>query len=218
MRKTIVTAAGPNMAPVLTAFSLPTFVSFAERHGYRMQVTYVTEDDADRWSATAKSVRWQKLRFIRSALEQSDVVVWFDADVLICRTDVDILDSLDAADYQGLVLHTIPLEGRTNPNTGVWVLRNTEKAFRFLDRVSEIGMPGGRWADQGAGLRAPERILGDEHYRGARIPDTPTEFMEGTAWLPIGWNQPYHERYAGPTMASDPFAVHFMGVNWTPSV
>ena len=83
MRKTIVTAAGPSMASVLTNISLPPFASFAERYGYRVQVTYVTEDDADRWSATAKSVRWQKLRFIRSALEQSDVVVWFDADVLI---------------------------------------------------------------------------------------------------------------------------------------
>ncbi|MBI5644531.1 hypothetical protein HY970_00345 [Candidatus Kaiserbacteria bacterium] len=175
-----------------------------------MQVTYVKEDDADRWSVTAKSVRWQKLCFIKSALEQSDVVVWFDADVLICRTDADILDSIGTTDYQGLVLHTIPSEDRTNPNTGVWVIRNTEKAFRFLDRVSEVGMPEGRWADQGAVLRALGWILGDEHYRGARMPDTPTEFMKGTAWLPAGWNQPYHERYAGPTMASDPFAIHFM--------
>jgi hypothetical protein len=213
VRKTIVTAAGPSMATVLTTVSLPSFASFAERHGCRMQATYVTEDDADRLSAIAKSVRWQKLRFIRSALEQSDVIVWFDADVLICRTDVDILDSLGATDYQGLVIHTIPLECRTNPNTGVWVLRNTEKAFRFLDRVSEIGMPEGRWADQGAVLRALGWHLGDGHYHGARMPDAPTEFMEGTAWLPVGWNQPYHERYAGPTIVSDPFAIHFMGMS-----
>ena len=68
MRKTIVTAAGPSMASVLTNISLPPLASFAKRYGYRVQVTYVTEDDADRWSATAKSVRWQKLRSIRSAL------------------------------------------------------------------------------------------------------------------------------------------------------
>ena len=144
MRKTIVTAAGPNMAPILTAISLPSFASFAMRHSYKMQVTYVPEDDADRWSAIAKSVRWQKLRLIRSALEQSDVVVWFDADVLVCRTDIDILDSLDATNYQGLVLHSVPSENRTNPNTGVWVVKNTEKAFRFLDAALEIGMPTGR--------------------------------------------------------------------------
>lgn len=213
MRKTIVTAAGPSMAPVLTSLSLPSFASFAERHGYRMQVTYVTEDDAVRWSTTAKSVRWQKLRFIRSALEQSDVVVWFDADVLVCRTDADILDSLGANDYQGFVLHSISLEERTNPNTGVWVIRNTGKAFRFLDKVSEIGMPEGRWADQGAVLRAFGWILGDEHYHGARMPDAPTEFLEGTAWLPAGWNQPYAERYAGPARVANPFAIHFMGMS-----
>ena len=213
MRKTIVTAAGPSMFPVLTKLSLPSFVSFAERHDYRIQAIYVTEDDGNRWSDVAKSVRWQKLCFIRSVLEQSDVVVWFDADVLICRTDEDILDSLDATDYQGLVLHSIPMENRTNPNTGVWVIRNTEKAFRFLDRLYKIGMPEGRWADQGAALRAFGWILGDERYHGARMPDTLTEFMEGTAWLPVGWNQPYLERYAGPTLVSDPFAIHFMGMS-----
>lgn len=213
MRKTIVTAAGPNMAPVLTGISLPSFASFAERHGYKMQVNYLTEDDADRWSSAAKSVRWQKLRLIRSVLEQCDVAVWVDADVLICRSDTDILESLSASDYQGMVVHTIPLEDRTNPNTGVWVIRNTEKAFRFLDKASEIGMPEGRWADQGAVLRALGWILGDEHYRGARMPDTPTEFMDGTAWLPLSWNLPYHERYAGPEVTIDPFAIHFMGMS-----
>ncbi|MDP3997056.1 MAG: putative nucleotide-diphospho-sugar transferase [bacterium] len=213
MRKTIVTAAGPNMAPVLTTFALPLFASFADRHSYRMQVTYVTEDDADRWSATAKSVRWQKLRLIRSALEQSDVVVWFDADVLICRSDTDIVDLLGTTDYQGLVLHSVPSENRINPNTGVWVIRNTEKAFRFLDTAMEIGIPAGRWADQGAVLRALGWVLGNEHYDGARMPDKPTEFMHGTTWLPIGWNQPYLEKYLCRPMDPNPFAVHFMGMS-----
>lgn len=213
MRKTIVTAAGPNMAPVLTTISLPFFELFARRHGYRMQVVYVTEDDADRWSATAKSVRWQKLRLIRSALEQSDVVVWFDADVLVCRTDTDIFDFTGATDYQGLVLHSVPSENRINPNTGVWVIKNTEKAFRFLDAAMEIGMPAGRWADQGAVMRALGWVLGDEHYDGARMPDTPNEFMDGTTWLPIGWNQPFLERYLGRPMEPNPFAIHFMGMS-----
>lgn len=212
MRKTLVTAAGPSMTQILTQLSLPRFVSFAEQHNYRMQVAYVVEDDADRLSPKAKSVRWEKLRFIRSALEQSDVVVWFDADVLIRRIDTDILDSLGSTDFQGLVLHSIPRENRVNPNTGVWMIRNTEQAFRFLDRVSEVGMPAGRWADQGAVLRVLGWELGNEHYHGARMPDTSNEYLDGTSWLPIGWNQPYAERYASPQLVSDPFAVHFMGM------
>lgn len=213
MRKTLVTAAGPNMTPVLTTISLPMFASFAKRHGYKMLATYVTEDDADRWSPIAKSVRWQKLRLIRSALEQSDVVVWFDADILLCRTDVDILDSLGATDYQGLVLHTVPSENRTNPNTGVWVIKNTEKAFRFLDTALEIGIPPGRWADQGAVMRALGWILGNENYDGARIPEVPNEFMHDTAWLPVSWNQPFLEKYLGRPMMSNPYAIHFMGMS-----
>ncbi len=200
------------MSSVLTTLALPSFSAFAQAHCYKMQVNYVTEDDTDRTSETARTVRWQKLRFIRSALEQSDVVVWFDADVLVCRTDVDILDCLGDSDYQGLTLHRVVKEHRTNPNTGVWVLRNTSKTFRLLDRLTEIGMPDGRWADQGALMRAFGWHLGDDNYQGAQMPDVPTEFMRGTAWLPLAWNQPFHERYTNPDMSREPFALHFMGM------
>lgn len=213
MRKTLITAAGPNMASVLADISLPSFSSFAARHGYAVRVKHVTEDDADRLSILAKHVRWQKLSFIRSALAESDIVVWFDADVLICRTDTDILDCLGAHDYQGLVLHAITSENRVNPNTGVWLMRNTPKAFDFLDAVSAIGMPEGRWADQGAVMRALGWVLGDANYHGARMPHASTEFIQGTTWLPVGWNQPYLEKYAGPGRASNPFAIHFMGMS-----
>lgn len=206
--------AGPNMKPVLD-LSLPLFSEFADRHGYTLQVSHVSADDADRWSTTAKAVRWQKVSFIESILKQNDFVVWFDADVLLRRIDTDILDSLDASDYQGLVLHSVPFEKRITPNTGVWVIRNTEKSFRFLDRVSKIGMTEGRWADQGAVLRALEWILGDEHYHGARMPDAPTQFIEGTTWLPLELNLPYRdnrpdaEEYAGRPTVDNPFAIHF---------
>ncbi len=213
MRKTIVTAAGPSMSSVLTGIALPAFSAFAEQHGYKMQVNYLSEDDAERKSELARSARWQKIRIVRSALEQNDVVVWFDADVLVCRTDRDILEHLRDSDYQGLVMHTVIKEDRTNPNTGVWVLRNSAKTFRLLDRLTEIGMPDGRWADQGAVMRALGWQLGDERYHGARMPEVPNEFIEGTAWLPLEWNQPFHERYQNPQMSDDPFALHFMGMH-----
>ena len=218
MIKTIVTAAGPNMLPVLTRFSLPSFSWFAERQGYTVQVTHLQQDDTVRKSDSAKRARWQKLSIIRGALEQSKVVVWFDADVIICRNDTDILESLGPTDYQGLVLHSVPSENRINPNTGVWVMRQTEKAFRFLDTVETIGIPEGRWSDQGAVLEALGWIKGDDRYHGARMPDNPTEFIEGTTWLPIGWNQAYYasrsnpEDYMGRPTVPNPFAVHFMAM------
>lgn len=62
-------------------------------------------------------------------------------------------------------------------------------------------------------MRALGWILGNEHYDGARMPNSLNEFMEGTAWLPISWNQPYPERYLGRPMEPNPFAIHFMGMS-----
>lgn len=216
--KTIVTTAGPRMFPVLSRFSLESFQRFADVHGYTVKVTLLESDDIARKSEAAKRARWEKIHIIREALMLNDVVVWFDADVIICRTDVDILHSLGPSDYQGLVLHSVPAEHRVNPNTGVWVLRNSEKAFRFLDAVEAVGMPQGRWSDQGAVLRALGWSLGDERYYGAHMPEVPTEFMVGTSWLPIGWNQPHCENrsnpeaYIGRPLVEDPYAIHFMAM------
>jgi len=218
MKKALVTAAGPSMLPVLDRFSLQSFKRFAYKQGYSVQVHYLESDDVERKSEAAKRARWQKLRIIRDALMQNDAVLWFDADVFICRTDTDILESLDIADYQGLVLHHVPSENRTNPNTGVWIMRHTAKSFHFLDAVEAIGMPEGRWSDQGAVLEALGWIKGDERYHGARMPAVPTEFMIGTAWLPIGWNQPHcmdrsnPDDYLGRPTVPDPFAIHFMAM------
>lgn len=216
-KKLLLSAAGPNMVPILEKYSQPLFERFAAAQGYDVQVAALEEDDVTRKGGKAKSARWAKINLMQQALRSHDLVAWFDADVLIRRTDEDIADHLGSEDFQGLVLHSVPTERRINPNTGVWVMRNSEIALDFLDEVQEIGMPDGRWADQGAVLKALGWIMGDENYYGAR-PGPGTRFTAGTAYLPTGWNQPHKAprsnaaNYVGRPEVADPQAIHFMGM------
>lgn len=214
----MVTAVGPNMSDILTKYSLPTFQHYADAQGYDVHVEQLDEDCTTRKSDAAKAARWQKMDILRRVLHGSDLAVWFDADVLVARSDEDIADNLRDGDFQGVVLHDVPAEDRINPNTGVWVLRNDQRSFEFLDKITEIGMPPGRWADQGAVLHALDWQLGNEQYHGARIPVVQNRFLQGTTYLPTGWNQPHTddrpnpEAYEGRPLVDDPNAIHFMAM------
>lgn len=218
LKKVLVTAAGPNMMPILQNYSLPTFKKFADAHDYKVKVIELPSDSLARKDSQAKNARWQKMAILRDALTTNDIAVWLDADILIRRFDDDVASHLKETDYQGFVLHDVPAENRINPNTGVWVMRNTSKAFDFLDAVESEGIPEGRWADQGAVMKALGWTMGDDRYFGARVPKSGSSFMEGTAWLPIGWNQPYcdnrpnPEAYIGRPTVKDPHALHFMAM------
>jgi hypothetical protein len=218
VKKCLVSAAGPNMAPILDSYSLPTFNQYASKNNYSVYIERLETDSLARKDEHAKRARWKKISIMREALMQNDIVVWFDADILIRRFDEDLALYLRPNDYQGLVLHSVPAENRINPNTGVWIMRKSSKAFAFLDAIEAIGMPPGRWSDQGAVMQALGWITGDAQYYGAHQPDVATEFITGTAWLPTGWNQPYCENrpnpqaYVGRPIVESPHALHFMAM------
>ena len=217
MNKTILTAAGPHMMPVLENFSLPSFEQFGRRNDYDVTVIRHQNDSLMRKDSLAVAARWQKMKLIKDALATYDIVLWLDADVILQRFDEDPLLYLEEDHYQGLVLHHVPAENRVNPNTGVWLLRREARTFNFLDKIESIGLPEGRWADQGAVMRALDWECGDEHYSGARYPSDDRQ-LDGVAWLPTGWNQPYTlnrpnpEAYEGRPLVSHPHAVHFMSM------
>lgn len=220
-RKTLLTAAGPNMETVLERFSLPLFERFAETHNYAVEAHSLGEDSLLRKDNRAIAARWQKIGLLRKCLEKNDVVAWFDADVMIARRDEDIADHLAATDFQGLVLHNVPAEDRINPNTGVWLMRNSPQSFDFLDEVEETGIVSQRWADQAAAMQVLDWQMGDTRHTGARMPDSPNYFAAATSWLPTGWNQPYvdnrpnPEAYVGRPLVENPHAVHFMAMTIT---
>lgn len=207
------------MMPVLQDFALPTFNRYANAHGYDVLTAVLDEDDVHRKTDKAKEARWRKINLIRDSLKVYNTVVWFDADILITRFDKDILSYLKPTHFQGFVLQSVPAEDRVNPNSGVWVIKSTPLAFSFLDKLIKIGMPEGRWSDQGAILRALEWDMGNENYIGATIPRQPNIYTKNTKWLPIGWNQPYkgnrsikHGSYADRPTVRRPYVLHFMGM------
>lgn len=217
------TAAGPGMWAVLHELALPTFARYADRFGYDLRAIDLPAD-GERVDDQAQRAKWAKIAIIRAALADYAVAVWLDADALVLRADEDIAAHLHPGHFQALALEQVPLEHRVNPNTGVWVLRSTPAAFRFLDAVEAAGPQPGPWADQGAVLATLGWNRGDERYHWAR-PGAGNGFLAGTSWLPPGWNQPYLgprdaqdlyngsvDSYRDRPAVPDPHVLHFMGM------
>ena len=222
-RGTIVTAAGPKMREVLHELALPSFRRYAERWDWAVHATDLASDGACA-DPGAQQAKWAKLGLLRRALRSSPQVLWLDADVLLTRDDEDVAMHLHPRAFQALALEHVPHEHRVNPNTGVWLLRSCPQAFAFLDAVERAGPQPGPWADQGAVLAALGWDRGDERYHWAR-PGAGGGFLDGTSWLPPGWNQPYlggrvdgelfnscARSYADRPEVADPHALHFMGM------
>lgn len=222
-RGVVVAAAGPTLRSVLHDFALPTFHRFAARWGYAVRSHDLGGDGAGA-DDSAQSAKWMKLPMLRQALTDHPLAIWFDADVLVVRTDEDIVDHLHPDHFQALALEQVPYEHRVNPNTGVWVMRSCPEAFDFLDAVEAAGPQPGPWADQGAVLAALGWGRGDERYHWAG-PAEGSRFLAHTSWLPPGWNQPHvedrdaascfnsaPESYATRPTVPRPHAVHFMGL------
>jgi hypothetical protein len=221
-KKTIVSAAGPAMLPMLEQYALPSFERYADAMGYGIHVEKLDSDSSDDKNPFNRAARWAKLGVIRELLDTCDTLVWLDADVIICRQNEDIADGVHPDAFQGLALDWVPQAQRINPNTGVWVIRNNSQAFKFLDAVDEMGLIPGPWADQAAVMK----VLGWEwdeadtfNYRWAR-PVHASEYLAGTNWLGQGWNQPdltctsRAEAWTGRPYVERPYAVHFMGMNF----
>ncbi|MGH8828610.1 MAG: hypothetical protein ACRDVZ_13655, partial [Jiangellaceae bacterium] len=166
-RGAVVTAAGPQMRPVLHELALPTFRRFADRWGYAVLVEDLAGDGAGA-DSPAQQAKWAKIRLLRAALVEFPLAVWLDADVLIVRDDDDIAEHLHPEHFQALAMEHVPYEHRVNPNTGVWLMRSCPAAFEFLDAVVAAGPQPGPWADQGAVLVALGWDRGDERYHWAR--------------------------------------------------
>lgn len=170
MTKKALATFGFGAAADLLEVSLPTFRRYAGIHGYDVRVPN-EEEFARPWA-------WFKVPFLRALIDDGyDAVLWLDADVVIRRYDVDILDEAPPTPTSVVVHHTA--DGAV-PNTGVWVVRSEAK--RLLEDMWH--RTGHRrcdcWWEQAAFIAA----LGGD-------PDaTPTSTPPSAAWgeLPYHWN------------------------------
>jgi len=218
LRKVIVTAASPRMWHLVERYSLPTFRRFADRFAYEVLASRLDDDGASDDRRATNATRWAKLPLLRQALESYDTVVWFDADVMICRFDDDIASHLAPDKFQAFAIEQVPQDRRINPNTGVWVLRSGRRAVRFLRSVERAGQQRGPWADQAAVMKVLGWDRGGSIYHGAG-PGAGSRHLRGTGWLPPSWNQIYSvpaedakSVYAVPRV-QEPHALHFAGMS-----
>jgi hypothetical protein len=173
-RKALATIGTGAMRPVLDE-SLHTFRRFGERHGYDVVVggEEAVEDRAPAWS---------KVVLLRRLLESYDYVLWIDADAIILDDSVDPASLLEEGHYQALVKYCWNEEECAC--TGVWLLRNVEKAVSFLDAVWNSGEGYLRlhpW-EQAAAMRLLGYSVDPDRFVAA------TEWTDGTLWLESEWD------------------------------
>jgi hypothetical protein len=173
-RKALATIGTGAMRPVLDQ-SLHTFRRFGERHGYDVVVggEEVIEDRAPAWN---------KVVLLQRLLPQYDYVLWIDADAIILDDSVDPTSLMAADDYQALVRYV--WNDEECACTGVWLLRNVEKARAFLSAVWEGGDGYLRlhpW-EQAAAMRLLGYSVDPDRFVAA------TEWTDGTLWLADEWD------------------------------
>jgi glycosyltransferase involved in cell wall biosynthesis len=217
-RKAIVTAAGPRMWRLLERYALPTFWRFADRFAYDVLPSFLDDDGQSDDRHATNAARWAKLLLLREAVKDYDIVVWLDADVMICRFDDDIAFHLAPEKFQAFALEQVPQDQRINPNTGVWVMRGGRQAGRFLRAIEKAGQQRGPWADQATVMKVLGWHRGGQIYHGAG-PGAGSRFLHGTGWLPPSWNQLYAvpgedvtSVHAVPRVP-EPYALHFAGMS-----
>jgi hypothetical protein len=196
-RTKILTTFGIGPAREALAISLPLMARYAQRHGYRLAVPSDAEvDQCCRW----RPASWGKINWLQklccNAFEPT--VLWLDADVVVCRHDVDIAgDDPDALPFVSMAVQNTS-DGAV-PSCGVMLINNAANGYRWiLDAYDAIwfacgpdGMNAVRssgWWEQAAMIR----WLGGDPDQTPIVPPVPSEKW-GT--LSYEWNpHPYDPR------------------------
>lgn len=154
----------------LLEIAMPSFVEFADRHGYEIMRFYAEPE---------RPASWMKIPALQAALAEHDEALWVDADVVITDTQDDF--PIGDIAWQSMAVHHTS-DGEV-PNLGVWRVRQ-----RMLPFLAEIwGMEqyvNHFWWEQ----RAMLDLLG---YTGPpmRPPAEPTNLFARTTFLGPEWNR-----------------------------
>jgi hypothetical protein len=113
----------------LLGISSITFEAYAALHGYDLRVS-------THLLAPERPPAWSKIALVRELLEHYDEVLWVDADAIFVDISRDIAELVRPDKDLYLVEHVYEEdESWRSANTGVFLVRSTPWARRFLDRV-----------------------------------------------------------------------------------
>ena len=183
MKKLLITGAFGSAAEQMAEYSVPTFKAYAKRHGYgfKMINRYTDQHPA-----------WQKVFAFQDYLQTYDLVFWIDIDAIIVKQDRDIADVFNYA--KGF--QAIPCEP-DEPNTGVWVMRNTVLAHKFIDYIIDLSpdYPSPCYEQE-----VVREVLGYDSYNAN------LNYVRETILLPEKWNNIH-----GNVPESEEIIRHFAG-------
>jgi len=121
-RTKILTTFGTGPAREALAISLPLMARYAQRHGYRLVVPSDAEVEK---ACCGRPASWGKIGWLKR-LERTTgdaLVLWIDADVIVCRHDVDIADHVSPLPFVSMVVQNTP-DGAV-PSCGVILVDNS---------------------------------------------------------------------------------------------
>jgi len=179
----------------------PHYIQFAQARGWDILLDKSDETFADR------GPHWHKVRLIKDLLARNDFLIWVDCDFVL-RSEANPLDELRDEDFQGLVMQNDA--GGPAPNTGLWLLRNCDRAHRFIERVWEVGqLPDATLNDQAT----VSHLLGFSYEPAQCKPMRGSEFLAQTGWLDRHWNMLYSN---SPEAALVGRGIHYGGAHTMP--
>jgi hypothetical protein len=129
-RTKILTTFGTGPAREALAISLPLMARYAQRHGYRL----VVPSDAEVEKACAgRPPSWGKIEWLRQLCREGEsTVLWLDADVVVCRHDVDIAgDDPQSLPFVSMTLQNTP-DGAV-PSCGVMLVNNDANSPYYIE-------------------------------------------------------------------------------------
>jgi len=189
-RKVLCTLAVGRHAELLE-IARPTFVDFADRHGYDFFAL-------DRTLAPHRAASWSKIPLLHDLVQRYDLAVWVDSDAVIVDPTVDIAAVMEPRRFVHLVEHNLP-DGRV-PNCGVMALRGGRRARRFLERVWRAAQYAQHeWWENAAVLDA----LGYRLRKPVR-PARPSVWRLGLGGLAVEWNSIPDDPAVRPRIAHFP--------------
>ena len=181
----------------VAAYTVPAMRRYAELYGFDF------DEHVD--PIRDRPIAWSKIYIAREKFAKGyDTIFWLDADAKIRRFDEDIRDHIDSDHEFYFVKEQFHEAVKSRLNSGLFVMRRSEIADRFLDAVlSRTELTNHVWWEQAAILATFGLWSNfDDHLRRA---DEPNEFSSRLKFLPPRWNS-----FMGKDCDPDAIVHHFI--------